>query len=1019
MLPTAGSAFDAAPFGAPLTDDCGVVWEDPRELHRVVVRFAAPPPADLALQYWRGKWPAVRLPKDQVPAGGAVGWWELGDWFNGQWQTADAETVVAGTSAVFTFRPANAVEFPELGDFAPTYRTALKLRLAPADYPAVEAIVADTDSTWERVVVTVLLAAPAAAPPSFEAFNGQVEAVTAVAEDRFVVALWRTANPDPNSWDRTLLSVRGDEMVTVRVDDLGAGPLCVPDLGVAVVAGETTADYAGVCARAMVGAPRGLYDAVAGLPEQTWRRAWANMVPKRRRLYLPLAPDGGRHKFALNPDGSVLYRTRVELLTGCPGRESTRLAADCDQLTVAFGLPAEPVTRTLQEGVLPIGISVWRAGGEEAGAGGVEIEQVAYATVLGGTDPAGPEPAADETAVVMSRFELRNRGTVAASARLALSFSSHGAAETVSCDEQGLVRAGELLRASVDTRGRGALHPQEGALGYEVSLEPGDHHAVTVRLPYVGLVGDELAALPVLDFDVEREAVAAYWRRRIGEGMRLTTPEPALNEFHAAVTPHLLINCELEPGGGRRFARVGSLGYAAFGNESCMMIVDLDRRGLHRQARECLAAFLHYQGTVGLPGDFSSHEGVLYGAHGYEHGGYNQHHGWILWSLIEHYRFTRDRPWLASVAGGVVAAADWIIRERARTLARTDIGRGLFPHGSLEDIGDWWQWLSTNAYTWRGLDAAAWGLEQLAAADGAWAGEASRLRQEADDFRTSVVAAFRSAAARSPVVRLRDGTCVPHFPSHVHRRGRSFGWICETLEGALHLVIAGLIPATSREALWIIRDYEDNLYLSEQYGYATADFARHWFDHGGFSMQACLLLDVEPYLARDDIPHALRALFNGVAANYYPDSRMLAEHALPRLGEWKGDHYKTSDEANAAGWLRYLFVREQDDELLLGQAVPREWLATVGTIGVERAATYFGELCLSYEVTPTAVIARLQGPWRNPPARIRLRFRLPRRLVAGEVLVNGVPWAERDGEWVLLPGDIGTAEVRVAVSAPA
>ncbi len=64
----------------------------------------------------------------------------------------------------------------------------------------------------------------------------------------------------------------------------------------------------------------------------------------------------------------------------------------------------------------------------------------------------------------------------------------------------------------------------------------------------------------------------------------------------------------------RRFARaVGSFNYGNYGNESCMMVLDLDRRGYHREAAECLDAWLHYQGTVGLPGDFDSKEGVLYG----------------------------------------------------------------------------------------------------------------------------------------------------------------------------------------------------------------------------------------------------------------------------------------------------------------------------------------------------------------------------------------------------------------------
>jgi hypothetical protein len=472
---------------------------------------------------------------------------------------------------------------------------------------------------------------------------------------------------------------------------------------------------------------------------------------------------------------------------------------------------------------------------------------------------------------------------------------------------------------------------------------------------------------------------------------------------------HLLVNCEREPNSDRRFARVGSFGYGAYGNESCMMVVDLERRGLHKEAQDCLDAWLHYQGTVALPGSFEGKDGVLYGAGGYEAGGYNQHHGWILWMLGEHYKFTRDEAWLRRSAPGIVKGADWIIRETARTKDRHELERGLLPAGSLEDIGDWWTWLSTSCYMWRGLDTAAWALEQIRHPD------AQRIRKAATDYHRALITNFTKAMQRSPVVRLRDGTAIPKIPSHVHRRGRTFGWICETLEGALHLLITRAIDPRSQLGTWIVKDYEDNLYLSNQYGYTLDDFDAHWFNRGGTSMQACLLLDVEPYLYRDEPKHALRALFNGQAASYFPDVRMNTEHALPHLDDWRGDHFKSSDESNCTGWLRYLFVREDDlDTLLIGQAIPREWLAPGQRCGIERTATWFGPTSVLYTGGQNEITARLDGPRLNPPETIRLRFRPPKEKPLTSVTVGGKPWRKFKGEWVDLPGDIGVVEVKAA-----
>jgi hypothetical protein len=994
--------FDAAPFGLPLPEGNGVMWEDPREIHHVVVHFkgGAPAPDSLRLQYWGSRWPEQHLPKDREPGGGDIGWHELGNWYTYHWRTADADARADGSTVAFTFRPVNAQEFPNLHDYPAAFRYTLKVRVtSDAPLPLIDRIEAFTDSTLEPRVVNLAWKSASPDTASFEVFNGAFEKLDRTSSHSSRLRLRAVANADPNTLDRTLVTVRnGKTIFTFAVDDLKQGALFIPHAGAAVLLEGDTRTFEAVAAAQKAAGGKTLYDRVAEMPEQTWHGAWEGMPPKKSHIYLPLGLDSGRQRFELDADGSVRFRSNDHFLRGRPGKETARLSLEPGNVRFRFLPPLTLISRTIEETCLPIGITVWETNG-------VRISQTAFATELDGANADGPVPAADTFAACLAKFVLTNTAASLQTVTLPLTYRTGDSLKSLRCDDKGLLWLGDNVRGQV-LAGATPTPPAEN-LTWTWTLAPGETKTVIVKIPYLVLTDpSEQAALAALDFDKQHREVAGYWRRRLDESARLITPEPMLTEFYRADAGHLLINCEGDPASpGRRFARVGSFSYGAYGNESCMMVVDLDRRGYHKEAQQCLDAWLHYQGTVGLPGDFSTKKGVLYGAGGLESGGYNQHHGWILWMLGEHYRFTHDDAWLRGAAPGIVAGADWAINETKRTANRHELERGLLPPGALEDIGDWWTWLSTSCYTWRGLDSTAWALEQIKHP------EAQRLRKEADTYHTNLLTNFRQAADRSPVVRLRDGIAVPHIPSMVHRRGRYFGWICETLEGSLHLLITGALDPHSPDADWIVKDYEDNRYISNQYGYLLEDFDKYWFGRGGISMQACLLLDVEPYLCRDDVKQALRALFNAEAAQYFPDERMNTEHALPALGDWRGDQYKSSDESNVAGWLRYLFVREQGDTLLLGQAVPREWLQPGRRCGLERTATYFGPASVVFNAADNQITATLEAPRRNPPKALRLRFREPAGRPLSAVQLNGKPWKKFKGEWVDLPADTTTATV--------
>jgi len=994
--------MDIVPFGEMLreAEGCTIIWEDPRELHRVVVEFETPPDTGLlALHYWQSSWPFREIPRSAPSGAGQSGWFDVGDWYKGRWRTADANVAVEETRATFTFNPANRIEFPELKSCDARYRTTLKLRIPRQEsLPAIKKIEAYTDTIWRPLEFVVETSDGRPMNGRFEVFNG-----TMASFEDGKGCLYYADTQHYGSFDGTIVTWRGvQETFSFAPADLVKwGHIFLPDFGVLVHRADVDIVYE-KAAHDCLNAGKDIHSRVFDMPEQTFPNAW-NDMPEKGRHYIPLSFEGTRQHFGL--DGACnVFRNR-NWIGRLPGRDTDRCHWQGNEIRCEFGLPPEAMKdRTLVDGCLPMAITTWELDG-------VRYTQTAFAAPIADIPGNGERVLADDPMALYVRFAMETAAHVPARAHLRITSEDGGGTESLVVDGHAIA-AGEHWRMLVShTEG---LSENGHAVHYEMDLAPGGPSRVLdMVIPFITLHKNDPETDRVLPvhFDAAFEAIRSYWQKRIEAGARIRTPEPMINEFYDAHLPHLLINTEREVTGSLRYmAKVGTFGYGVYANEACMMVTDLDRRGFHQRAEEAIETWLHYQGKRPLPGDYRDAEGVFYSAGGYEDdNGYNQHHGWVLWCIGEHYWYTRDAAWLERAKPNILNACGWIRRERARTIewaARRPlraIERGLLPPGSLEDIADWRCWMSNNVYAWWGMDNAARALKAAGHAEG------EELLNEAESYRKDIRSAFTEAMHRSPVVRLRNGRWIPQIPSEVHRRGRSFGWITQTLEGSIHLVRCGLLDPNERMSDWIVQDYEDNLYLSEQFGYhlTGGDFDRHWFSRGGISQQANLLCNPIPYLLRDEIPHFLRAYFNAFAVSYFPDTRMMTEHALPNMGDFRGDHYKTSDEANSTYWLRMMFVHERGDDLWVGAAIPRYWLADGQRIGIENAATYFGPMTLSFEshTAEDRITLLLDPPRRNPPNRIIARFRHPEGKRMARCEVNGAPFTEFDPgkEYVVLP----------------
>ena len=1024
--------LDIAPFGyrTQIADPPAIEfrWEEARDLAKVVLHFPAgaqtPAPGQARVLYWRRLWPHTRRESMHLIRDWP-GWEPQDDWHNGEWQPAHAHGRAAPGQLAFTFQPLAAREFPDLCDYSVRFRRTMKLRieLSPGS-PEPEQVQVFVPAKTAEAEVCIRWDAAAAGQGRLEGYNCEPLSVAPLSAENLApvsAAQWSvTADgqpcglrakvryvPDAGSGDpeRSILTVRcpGRPFSFLVVPVVRGEVIHAPDLGIRVwspALGEAPPQFA----------PTGetIYERVRSHPEQSYPRAMEAMPP-RRPFYFVLGCEGARQKFRLEPDGD-LHCPR-NFLDHVPARDTPRLRGE-GTASFRFGLEGWlRVSRSIEDGYLPIVHTAWMKGT-------LRLEQIAFASPVSSSLPAAPIEA-DAALAAFIRFSLTNTGEQPITAELPIRAVRTIADQRGATAEQveALAVGADLVLTPTESGERwvrmiaefadGSLVPTRDGLIYQTALAPGRSSDLVLKLPFLTPDDGEVAGLRAKSFAAEHAEVRRFWQDRVRQGCEIETPDLDLNDFYRAHLTHMLISNDHEVGSDRIMARVGSLKYGVYANESCMCISDLDRRGFTDLAERCLETLLQYQGTLGLSGNFSSKEGQFYGAGGYEHGQYYvQHHGWVLWCLAQHYYHTRDSDWLRRAAPHLVAGCDWISRERQATKVEGPDGArvlewGMLPVGGLEDVGDWYHWLSNNAFNWWGLHWAAAALSDIGHPD------AARLVREADGYRNDILASWREASARSPLVRLRDGTFVPHFPSRLYLRGRDYGWIRETLEGAIHLICTGLISPDSPEAAWILKDYEDNRYLSHDYGYVLDDEERWWFDRGGFSRQPNLLWGPIAYLLRDDVAHYLRAYFNSFAVAFRADTRMLTEHPLPTFADWAGDHFKSSDEAQSTHWLRLMFVHEAGDELHLGQALPRHWLTDGRHIAIRRAMTHFGQMSMEIEsaVASGHITVRLDPPRRDPAARIHLRLRHPDRATIQAVEVDGAVHADyrADGEWITLP----------------
>jgi hypothetical protein len=1023
--------FDIAPFALPNCPPGEIRFEETRDVVAIELDLKEPAIGALGLSYLQDNWPGTKLERARdLSQPCQFGWTRVDDWFNGRWRSAASRvTRREERRARIEFEPLTR-EFPQERDYDVRFRRTLGLRLEGVKADAINTFKVFTRSAPAKTTLRVTLDARAPRHDGairFDGYNAQVVAIhprrgcrtdgqTLLLEASVPAAFELEVKHMAPAFrysgdDGHVRFILGDDSFTISLASLEAqGPIWYAERGAFITkAGDptTTAEYVECSSREKTIAQR-----VRDMPEQSYATAFLGQ-PRPHSAAWSLGFKNCRQRFWQDPNGDItLEATTVRQL---PGADTTRYAngdgaGGGGHGRFFFGLE-DWLTQGRGTDAAPALVSNLRVRKDDT-----EIEQTSLAVPLDGRIQEGGI-AGDRDLVCMVHFRLRNAGAAKQTARLHLEYSAKSGRSpnpygvnrrdgsvsnwlVPSSPREPLSLEGELirgtwqgkrvLRARVETSMIGQSDGPGLAFGRD--LAPGESCDLVLKIPFVNLESPaELDQLRSLAFEPARRQLAEFWRREDRRGVQIRTPVPQLDDLHRSHFTHVQISDPAMPGDPELInTSVGTSTYSNCGNESCMINQELDQRALADDARRRLEVWVRYQGTEPLLGRFSDHKGVLFGAGGFSFAAsYNQNHGWILWRLAEHSLYTRDRSWFDHVSPAILQACDWVFRQRLLTKQRQPHSRGwehgFLPAGALEDVQEYRYWLTTNTMIWRGVDTAAEALEAFGHP------QAARVRREADAFKSDLRRGFETMRQHCPLARLRDGRWVPYYPSQLYRRGRDIGWIRETLEGSVYLLLSGLYDPGGREAQWILDDYQDNRYMSPPYGFAIATQEDDWFSRGGFSIQPNLLAGLLPYLDRDEPELYLWMFFNAWAACYREEINAMVEHPYPELGYANTAHPKTSDEANAVMWLRYLFVYGNKGGLYLGRAIPRSWFAQPQPIGVENVRTRWGKVSLTYfpGESKETIRAKVELKLNNKPPLAVIRFRHPDNKPIRSVTVGG------------------------------
>ncbi|MBP1993248.1 hypothetical protein [Paenibacillus eucommiae] len=511
-----------------------------------------------------------------------------------------------------------------------------------------------------------------------------------------------------------------------------------------------------------------------------------------------------------------------------------------------------------------------------------------------------------------------------------------------------------------------------------ILIQPGETAVFEFSLPHRPISRERADGLAAQSFTERLAECREFWHGKLAQAARIKLPEKRLDEMVKAGLLHLdLVAYGQEPAG----TIVPTIGvYTAIGSESSPIIQFIDSMGWADIAKRSLMFFLDKQHEDGFIQNF---------------GGYMLETGAALWSIGEHYRYTRDEAWIAEVKPKLIKSYRFIEAwgERNRKEELKGKGYGML-EGKTADPEDPFHSFMLSGYAYIGLSRLA---EVFAASDPQLSAE---IAASADELKQYIRTEFFGVVARSPVVPLGDGSWVPSAPPWVEHRGplslyaEGGKWLThgsfparDSLLGPLYLVLQEVLAPDEPETGFML-NFHSELMCTRNVAFSQPYYSIHPWVH----------------LKRGEVKPFLKAYYNGFTGLADRETYTFWEH------HWHASPHKTHEE----GWFlmqtRWMLYMEEGETLHLLPGIPRVWLEHGKVIELTEVATYFGAVTLRVEshLEKGVITATISSSSGRLPKSVTLRLPHPDGLLP--VHVTGGAYAE-DKEAVCMDDFTGFAEI--------